>query len=408
MDVINESKHFSFDQKKTLASTTVGFALENMDSMFLSFALSSMILSLHISPAAAGLTSTITNLGKLFGGLLFGILADRFGRVKIFSHTIFLFAIATGLLFFAHNIYEIYILRFLAGVGSGGEFGAGVSLISEHFQGFKVGKIISFSAAGGQMGGIMAAIIASIVLPMFGWNTLFLFGLIPVALAYFIRRHLKESPVYEAEVKKNNKLPHVSFSELFKTPQLAWQTIVITIMVIVENAGYYGLMIWLPTIMQKQLHVSISKSSLWMIATIVGISLGMISFGYIMDKIGPRVAFAFFILSAAVAIYGIAIAHSAMTLLVFSALAGFFAAGFYGGFGAIISRLYPTNIRTTANNMIMAIGKSVGGFSPVLMGLLMAKFSLIQIMVFMSLMYLVAVIAMLTLKKLRNFNHGYM
>ena len=88
-----------------------------------------MILSLHISPAAAGLTSTITNLGKLFGGLLFGILADRFGRVKIFSHTIFLFAIATGLLFFAHNIYEIYLLRFLAGVGSGGEFGAGVSLI---------------------------------------------------------------------------------------------------------------------------------------------------------------------------------------------------------------------------------------------------------------------------------------
>ena len=97
------------NQKWTIASTAAGFSLENMDIMFLSFALTPIIASLHISQGAAGLIGTMTNLGMLFGGAIFGLLGDKIGRIKTFSYTIFIFAFATGAMFFAHSISIIEI-----------------------------------------------------------------------------------------------------------------------------------------------------------------------------------------------------------------------------------------------------------------------------------------------------------
>ncbi|MGO3725567.1 MFS transporter, partial [Staphylococcus carnosus] len=96
---------------KILTSSMLGFGLENMDVMFLAFALSSIINEFHITSAEAGLISSITNFGMLFGGVIFGVLADKYGRIRIFTYTIFLFAIATALLSIEHNIYIVYNLR---------------------------------------------------------------------------------------------------------------------------------------------------------------------------------------------------------------------------------------------------------------------------------------------------------
>ena len=188
--------HFSGYQKKVIASTAAGFGLENMDVMFLSFTLSSMIVDLNISGAAAGLISSITNLGMLIGGLFFGILADKYGRVKVFTYTIWIFAIATALMFFAKNVYWVYALRFLAGIGAGGEYGSGMAIIAESFPKRAIAKVTSLSAIGGQVGAILAAILAAVILPMFGWHALYVFGLVPVILIFFIRRHLSESKVF--------------------------------------------------------------------------------------------------------------------------------------------------------------------------------------------------------------------
>ena len=101
-----------------------------MDVLFLSFAMSSMIADLHLSGGAAGLISSITNLGMLVGGICFDILGDKIGRFKTFSHTVLIFALATGLMAFTNNIYEIYALRFLAGIGAGGEYGVGIACLN--------------------------------------------------------------------------------------------------------------------------------------------------------------------------------------------------------------------------------------------------------------------------------------
>ncbi len=104
-----------------------------MDVLFLSFTLSSLIAEFHLTTGAAGLIGTITNWGMLLGGILFGWLGDRFGRVRIFSVTILFFAIPTVLMSVTTNLTQIYFLRLLAGIGAGGEYGLGITLVAETF-----------------------------------------------------------------------------------------------------------------------------------------------------------------------------------------------------------------------------------------------------------------------------------
>lgn len=393
----------STNQKWVLASMSSGFLLENMDVMFLSFSLSEIIAQMHISAAAGGLIGTFTNLGMFFGGALFGLLGDRIGRVKTFSYTIFIFAIATGLTYFAHDINMLYALRFLAGIGAGGEYGVGIALIAENFESSQIGRASSVAAIGGQIGSIVAALLAAWIIPKYGWNTLFLFGIVPVVLTYFVRRHVKESDEFlQAHQKAQETHEKISFSRLFATPHLALQTLGLMVMTIIQIAGYFGLMNWLPSIAQQKQGLSVSGSSYWMIATIVGMSIGMMVFGTVMDKIGPRWAFGIFLLGSAIVVFAIVNVTSYWAMLFAGALTGFFSNGMFGGYGAVISQLYPTEIRSTANNLIMNTGRAIGGFSSVIIGLLMDHYNLYVVMGFLSALYIISFLVMITLPGLKQ------
>ena len=404
MDIIDTHSHgLSKNQKWVIASTSSGFALENMDVLFLSFAMSSMIADLHLSGGAAGLISSITNLGMLFGGICFGILGDKIGRVKTFSHTVLIFAIATALMAFANNIYEIYALRFLAGIGAGGEYGVGIALIAENFKSHQIGKMTSIAAVGGQIGAIIAALVAAWIIPHLGWHMLFLVGIVPVVLTVFIRKHLHESDQFLA-AKNNEKGSLLTdvVKKMFSTPRLALQSLGLMVMMTVQIAGYFGLMNWLPTIVQKQLNLNVSSSSLWMIATIIGMSVGMMTFGSIFDYFGPRRAFEIFLIGSAVMVYVLALAQNMASLLVIGAVMGFFSNGMFGGYGAVISRLYPTEIRSSANNIIVNVGRAIGGFSSVVIGILMDHYSLTVVMGFLSALYIISFVVMISLPGLKR------
>lgn len=394
------------NQKWVMASTAAGFSLENMDIMFLSFALAPIIAELHISSAAAGWIGSITNLGMLAGGAIFGLVGDRIGRVKTFTYTIFIFAFATAAMFFAHTLPMIYTMRFLAGIGAGGEYGVGIALIAENFQPGLIGRLTSLAAIGGQVGAIFAAVMAAYIIPAFGWNALFLLGVIPVILTFFIRRHVYESDeflvAHAHAVKTHEK---IAVSRLFATPALALQTLGLMVMTIVQIAGYFGLMNWLPSIVQKQQGLSVSGSSLWMVATIVGMSIGMMAFGTIMDNFGPRWAFGIFLLGSASVMFTILIVKSAVALILAGSLIGFFSNGMFGGYGAVISRLYPTEIRSTANSIIMNVGRAIGGFSSVVIGLLMDHYSLAVTMGCLSALYILSFLVMQALPGMRKLAH---
>lgn len=374
MDTMVKHRHtLSKNQKWVIASTSSGFALENMDVLFLSFAMSSMIADLHLSGGEAGFISTITNLGMLVGGIAFGILGDKIGRVKTFSHTVIIFAIATALMAFANNIYLIYALRFLAGIGAGGEYGVGIALI------------------------------AAWIIPAAGWHMLFLVGILPVILTIFIRKHVHESEQFiRVQASESNSLLSDVAKKMFSTPHLAWQTVGLMIMMTVQIAGYFGLMNWLPTIVQKQLNLNVSNSSLWMISTIIGMSIGMMTFGSIFDYFGPRRAFAIFLIGSALMVYTLSLAQNMTMLLIIGAVVGFFSNGMFGGYGAVISRLYPTEIRSSANNIIVNVGRAIGGFSSVVIGILMDKYNLGVVMGFLSALYLLSFVVMITLPGLKT------
>ncbi|USS91695.1 MFS transporter [Fructobacillus americanaquae] len=397
-------KHFSKNQKLTLWSTTAGFGLENMDVMFISFALSSIIASLHISNFAGGLIATIFSIGTLVGGLSFGMLADQFGRARIFTSTLVIVALATAGMYFAHNIWILYALRFIVGAGTGAEYSAGVTMVAEAFTGKKIGRLMSIVQIGGQGGSILAALAAAVIIPRWGWNALFLVGLLPVAFAFLIRIHLKDSQEFEQakEQRRANQQEtiRVPLLAVFQTPAMALQTIGLILMMMVQTGGYYGLMNWLPKIMQKQLGLSISSSSMWMIATIVGMSLGMYAFGFILDYFGPRWAFGIFLVVAAASVYLIPMANNAWSLLLIMMMVGFFSNGMYGGYGVVVSRLYGIDVRVTANSVVSCVGKLFGGFFPALIGLMMDKTSLSVVMVFFSAIYLFSFLIMLLIPAL--------
>ncbi|RHW50444.1 MFS transporter [Lactobacillus bombicola] len=397
----------SKNQKWTIASTSSGFALENMDVLFLSFAMSSMIADLHLSGGAAGLISSVTNLGMLAGGIIFGILGDKIGRVKTFSHTVIIFAVATACMAFAKNIYLIYALRFLAGIGAGGEYGVGIALIAETFPQAQIGKMTSIAAIGGQVGAVLAALIAAWIIPNAGWHMLFLVGIVPVVLTIFIRKHLHESEQFlTAKAKEKGSLLSNVFKKMFAAPQLTFQSLGLMLMMTVQIAGYFGLMNWLPTIVQKQLHLNVANSSLWMIATIIGMSIGMLTFGSIFDYFGPRRAFGIFLVGSAIMVYTLSLATNMLTLLLIGAVVGFFSNGMFGGYGAVISQLYPTEIRSSANNIIVNIGRAIGGFSSVVIGILMDRYNLTIVMGFLSALYIISLIVMINLPGLKTLSRN--
>ena len=383
----------SNSQRKVLISAAAGIGLENMDIMFLSFSMASIIATFGISGTQAGWIGTITNFGMLLGGIVFGLLADKIGRVKVFSYTVIIFSVASALMFFASNIYLVYLFRFIAGIGAGGEYGACMSLVSESTSKEKLGKATSIVAIGGQIGAILAAVLASLIIPAFGWKMLYVIGLFPVLMVLWIRKDIKEPESFQATDRADRG--HLGL--LFKDGKTSWQTIGLSLMVMVQIAGYFGLMNWLPKIMQDQLNLNIAGSSLWMVSTILGMSVGMMTFGTVMDKLGARFSYTIFLICSAASVYLLILANSRMTLIAAAVVVGYFINGMYGGYGAIISSLYPTEIRATANNFIMNIGRAVGGFSSVIIGFLLDKYSLMIVVVFLSFIYIFSLVMMLTI-----------
>jgi MFS family permease len=388
-------------RKKTVVASVAGLTLEGMDIMFISFAMSMIISEFNIDLATGGVISSITNIGMLVGGVLFGILADKFGRVKIFTYTIFLFAIGTALTGLASNIDQVYLFRFIAGLGAGGEYGIGMALVAEAWPKDKQGRASSYVSVGAQYGVILAALLSAIILPTLGWRALFLVGVVPVIFAFIVRKNLNESPEWLATQKDNklkNKEEKGKLLQLFENPRVAMTTFALAIMATVQIAGYNGLMIWLPSMLQQSQGLSVSSSALWTISTAVGMIIGMLTFGQFMDRFGAKRSFGIFLLASSCAVFLYSYATGSVGVLVGGAIVGFFSNGMFAGYGALISSFYPVQIRSTATNTIFNFGRAIGGLSPILVGYILQSYDMTMAMIYLAVLYCVSFIVMLSLK----------
>lgn len=389
-------------RNKTVVASVAGLTLEGMDIMFISFAMSMIIAEFHIDLATGGLISSITNIGMLAGGMIFGILADKFGRVRIFTYTIILFAIGTALTGLATNIEQVYVFRFIAGLGAGGEYGIGMALVAEAWPKNKQGRASSYVSIGAQYGVILAALLSAIILPNLGWRALFFVGVLPVIFAFIVRKNLDESPEWmEAQKQKKvvNKQEKGKLFQLFETKRTAMTTISLAIMATVQIAGYNGLMIWLPSMLQQSQGLSVSSSALWTISTAVGMIIGMLTFGQFMDRFGAKRAFGIFLLASACAVFLYSYAEGSAGVLIGGAIVGFFSNGMFAGYGALISSYYPVQIRSTATNTIFNFGRAIGGLSPILVGYILQSYDMTVAMTYLAVLYIISFVVMLSLQK---------
>ena len=390
------------NDKKALFTSIIASGLDDLNVMFLSFTLSSIIAHLGLSGVEGGWISTITNLGMLLGGLIFGVLADRYNKFNVLKVTVVIFSVATGLIFFTDNIMYLYLMRFIAGIGVGGEYGVAISIMAGIVPTEKMGRVSSLNGVVGQLGSIGSAILASLIAPLFGWRGLFLVGLFPLILVLWAHFAVDTNEITDQGFKaKKEQTEKPSIKEMFATKELAHQSIALMIMTTVQIAGYFGLMNWLPTMMQQSLGIQ-ADSNIWMVTTIIGMCIGMLVFGNIIDKFGPRLAYGIFLIFSMLSVYFFTYVNSMASLLIGGAIMGFFVNGMFSGYGAVVSRLYPHRIRTIANNTILNVGRAIGGFSSVIIGFILDNAGVPQVMLFIASLYIISFLAMMSIPNLRS------
>ena len=396
---------------KMMYASVAGYAMDGLDMLILSFAMTAIIKEFGLSFADAGLIATYTLIGAVLGGWIFGIMADYVGRVKVFALTIIVFSIFTGLCAIATSVTELNIYRFLAGLGLGGEFGIGMTLVAETWPAAKRARATAGVAVGWQLGVVLAAVLAALVIPHYGWRGLFAIGVLPALFAAWARRGIPEPDLWvnrkmikeaiqqkvakgegltETEQEIYNKANKFPLSHLFAGSRKTVTTFALTIMTSVQNFGYYGIMIWLPTILMQKHNLTLNKTTTWMVVTVIGMIIGIFLFGQIADRVGRKPAYISFYIGSAASVYIYSTLSDPMHLLIGGAILGFFCNGMMAGYGALLSEHYTTDARSTAQNFIFNSGRAVGGFAPVVIGMLAAQYTLSGALALLAFMYLAA------------------
>lgn len=380
---------------RALIASVLGYAMDGFDLLILGFMLPAIAAELHLSSSQAGSLVTWTLIGAVAGGLIFGVLSDYFGRVRMLTWTILIFAVFTGLCALAQGYTDLLAYRTIAGIGLGGEFGIGMTLVAEAWPASQRARASSYVGLGWQLGVLAAALLTPLLLPVIGWRGMFALGLLPAVVSFFVRRSVEEPVLFTERVARGmRKLP---LKLLVADARTTRASIGVAILCSVQNFGYYGLMIWLPSYLSKTFGYSLTKSGVWTAATVLGMAAGIWLFGMAADRFGRKPAFLFYQVGAVVMVFVYAHLTTPMALLIGGAAMGVFVNGMIGGYGALISELYPTDARATAQNVLFNVGRAVGGFGPVVVGALAARYSFGAALALLASIYLLDIFATLFL-----------
>jgi len=357
---------------KAVVGASVGYAMDGFDLLIIGFALAAITTTFGLSDTQAGALSTFTLVGAVVGGVIFGIMSDYLGRVRVLTWSILIFAVFTGLSAAAWNYESLLAFRLLAGIGLGGEFGIGMTLAAEAWPAKKRARATAWVANGWQGGTLLASGAAALLIPLGGWRLLFAVGILPAIVAYLLRRRLHE-PEKFTEAKARQTKREFPVRKLFSDARTTRATLGLLILTSVQNFGYYGIITWMPTYLSREVGDSFNQSVAWTAVTVIGMVAGVFVFGKLCDTIGRRKSFFVFQVGAIVTVLVYANLSSSVALLFGGLVMGAFVNGAMGGFGALLAELYPTEARATAQNVIWNIGRGVAGFAPLIIAAIAAS-----------------------------------
>jgi len=374
-------------RRKALLAATLGYAMDGFDLLILGFLLDPIAQEFGVSRVEASALVSWTLSGALIGGLVFGVMSDRFGRVRVLTWSILVFAGFTGLCAFAQTYDQLIAYRTLAGLGLGGEFGLGMALVAETWPAANRARACSYVGVGWQAGVLLATLVAPLLLPRIGWRGVFLVGVLPSLVAFAVRRHVDEPKIFLERRQTAGFL--APLKALFADTATTKISLGMIVLCAVQNFGYYGLMIWLPAYLSSRYGFSLIKSGIWTAVTVCGMTAGALMFGALCDRYGRRPAFLGFQLGAFLMVLIYARLDDPLAVLIAGAVVGVFVNGMIGGYGALLSELYPTHARATAENVLFNIGRALGGLGPVVIGLLAGRFSFDVALGFLASLYLI-------------------
>lgn len=362
-------------ERHTWFASFGGFALDAMDSQAYALAIPSLLIALHLSTAQAGTFATASLIGAGAGGWLFGLLADRFGRIRMLQVSIAVVALSTFSSAFATHFWHLLVARSIQGFGYGGEAAVGAVLMSEVIRPSLRGRVTASVQSGYAVGYAIAvgfmAIIFNFVREDVAWRVLFALGILPLFFLFYIRRFVSESPLYVRTAgSQAQSQPSPHFSEIFRSPLLG-RTVVATALATAIFGAAYVQITWLPTYLRTALHLKVTTTAGYLFLNILGSFAGPLLLGPLSDRIGRRRSILLFLALQAVAVgtYTMApITHATVFLL------GFIVGVLQGGLGSSMlpayAELFPTRARGHGQGFCLSIGRGLGSLVPAAVGIL--------------------------------------
>ncbi|MGB7293142.1 MAG: MFS transporter [Thermodesulfobacteriota bacterium] len=408
-------REINSDQWKAFIAAFLGWTLDAMDLLLFAFAVSSIAEVFSLSPSQVGTIFSVTLFSSAFGGAVFGIVSDYIGRVRALTYTILVYSLFTGLSAFSPTVWFLIVCRLFLGLGMGGEWASGEVLVAESWPKQHRGKVIGMVQSGWAVGYILAAILATLIIPSFdvnvGWRILFLVGITPAFLVFYIRRHLDEPEIWQktADMRKEGKLGEkgqsFTLGQIFRRDLIRY-TITATVLTSLCMIAYWGLYFWIPQFLSRPVEeggVGLGpKGFAWIIPINVGAFVGCNTFGWISDRFGRRPVFVIYLLAMAVLVWFFGHARDLTTVLVLGPFIGFFGTGFYSGFGAIFSEIFPTRARGTAQGFCYNVGRGVSAIAPPLVGFIAGLYGYGHALITVAVFAIAAAIVVMTLPETKG------
>jgi MFS family permease len=371
-------------QRHTLLAAALGWMLDAFDAMLYALVLAYVMRDLGMSKATSGFLYTLTLLASGIGGVGFGFLADRIGRKRALMLSILTYSVCSFASGLSTTVLMLAVCRFVLGLGMGGEWNTGATLVAETWPDELRAKAIALVQSSWAIGYALAALVAGIVLRYSNWRFVFFVGILPALITLWIQNRVPESPMWEEQqLEQRQELEPrgtqgsrgttESFFSIFRTPYRK-STLALLLLNFFGLFGWWGLFTWIPPYLSLSVAQGgrgfgiMGTASLLIVLNLFGMFPGYISFGWVADHLGRRKSFMLYTFAAALLVPLYAMARSQAGLLVVGTIVAFFSTGFFSGSGIIGSEIFPTRLRARALGFTYNGARTLSSIAPYVIG----------------------------------------
>lgn len=393
-------------QRRTLVAAALGWMLDAFDVMLYSLVVAFIMHDLHTTKQSAGLLNTLTLLASGIGGVLFGFIADRIGRTRALMLSIFTYSVCSFACGLASSVLVLAVIRFILGLGMGGEWNTGATLVAETWPTNLRAKAMSVVQSSWAFGFALAAVVAGVMLPRTGWRCVFFVGVFPALVALWIQRRVPESELFHERCRANPDR-QAGFGELFAA-RYGGRMVTLFLMNCFGMFAWWGLFTWIPPYLSLPVEQGgrgfgmMNTTGLLVFLNLVGMAPGYSSFGWIADRLGRRPAFILFTVLAAAFVPLYAAARNPALILILGAVVAFFGTGFFSASGIIGSELFPTSVRARALGLTYNGARALSSVAPFTIGRIGQNHGLSYAFYFCAMGFLLSAVAAIFIPETRG------